>query len=636
MASDTGIWDKILKARGYMAGVFSIILALGAIRVAGFGTFDDFQQRVGAVVVAAIIVLLIKPLFKLTPILRWAGLIIDCALLGCICASGFWFYLISEELWSGLYLFEPWDILMGSLGIISVLELSRRAIGFPLFFVCLIAMGYALFGNYLPSTIQHAGFEYGSLIETLWYSFDGVFGGPVSVVTSLILIFVIFGTVLEAIGTGEALLLISRKLTATTRGGPAHGAIVASGLFGTISGSTVANVVGTGVFTMPMIKKHGFPSQFAGAVEAAASTGGQIMPPIMGAVAFIMADVTGIPYVQIALAALVPSLFYYLSLFVYVSIKAGKHGLKASSDALNIVLNRNHWLLLIGFVIPLCVIIGLLLDGRSPANGGFWATLTALIIGFIVSPAFRNNPRKILTALNNAGKASAVLLTAVAAVGIIIGVMNMTGLGLKFATSVLFVAGNDLFIALLLTMIACLILGMGMPTVPAYLIIILVMGPALSKMGIPIIAAHLFAVYYGVLSVITPPVALAAFAAAPICNAKPLAIAIESCKLATVAFFIPFVFVYEPSLLLITDFSLEAFVWACIRLSLAIWLLSTAFEGWSGMDLKYGERVVRFAAAIALLTPEFYSSVAGLVLAVIVLKREIASIFGIRQAANNC
>lgn len=620
MTKDT--WAHSLRVRNWIASFVALVLTLGAIRVAGFGTFDDFQQRVGAVTLASIIVVLLIPVFGAQSKFKWIGLLLDAVILAVLVTAGYWYFKIAEELWSGLYFFETTDILIGCLGIAAILELSRRAIGLPLFIVCAIALAYAIFGNSLPDAIRHAGFDLGSVVEITWYSFDGIFGGPVAVVTSLILIFVLFGAVLEVIGTGDALLRVARRATAKSRGGPAHGAIVASGLFGTMSGSTVANVVGTGVFTMPMIKQHGFPPKFAGAVEATASTGGQIMPPVMGAVAFIMADVTGIPYVQIALAALVPSLFYYLSVFVYVSVKAGNLGLKPSTEALKLVLTRQDWSLMISFVIPLCVIVGMLLQGRSPASGGFYATITALVIGLIVAPPFRKNPKLILQALVNAGKASATLLVAVAAVGIVIGVMNMTGLGLKFANGVLSVAGDNLFFALVLTMLACLVLGMGMPTVPAYLIIILVMGPALSQMGIPLVAAHLFAVYYGVLSVITPPVALAAFAAAPICGAGPLSVAAESCKIATVAFFIPFVFVYEPSLLLITDFNLGLFLWACLRLILAIWVLSTAFEGWSGTKIEGPERTLRFVAAICLLIPEHYSSLVGLALALFVLKRE--------------
>jgi len=424
-------------ARSALGAALAVVLAIGAVRVAGFGVFDDFQQRVGAVVVASLVVLLALPLFAERERLRWVGVALDTGILGAIAAAALWYYRIAEELWSGLYPFTSTDVLVGCLGLAAVLELSRRAIGPPLFVASLVALGYALGGEHLPGGLRHAGFSLESTIEVVWYSFNGVFGAPVAVVTSYVLIFVLFGAVLEAIGTGEALLRVAQRATARTRGGPAHAAIFASGLFGTLSGSTVANVVGTGVFTMPMIRRHGFSARFAGAVEAAASSGGQIMPPVMGAVAFIMADVTGIPYVQVALAALLPSVFYYASLFVYVSVKAGREGIRGAAEAPVVRLTAQDAWLMAGFVIPLAVIVGVLVAGRSPAMGGFWATVAGLVIGFAVSPPFRREPRRLLEAAVKAGRGSATLLVAVAAVGVVIGAMNMTGLGLKFATAVL-------------------------------------------------------------------------------------------------------------------------------------------------------------------------------------------------------
>lgn len=621
-AAPSSAWRVLESARKFLGAGFAIVLTIGTIRVAGFGAFDDFHLRVGAVVVASLVVLLTQPLFAERFRMRWLGVAVDAALLVTILVAAVWYYRIAEELWSGLYAFTPADVFVGSLGVVAVLELSRRAIGAPLFVVSVIAVGYALGGEHLPVALRHAGFTLESTVEVVWYSFNGVFGTPVAVVTSYVLIFVLFGVLLEAIGTGDALLRMAQRATAKTRGGPAHAAIFASALFGTLSGSTIANVVGTGVFTMPMIKNHGFSARFAGAVEAAASTGGQLMPPVMGAVAFIMADVTGIPYVRVALAALVPSLFYYASLFTYVAVKAGRDGIRGAAGAPVIRLTSQDWRLMAGFAIPLAVIVAALVAGRSPALGGFWATVVGLAIGFVVSPPFRREPRRLLDAAVKAGRASAILLVAVAAVGVIIGVMNMTGLGLKFANAVLSVSGEHLFLALLFTMAASLVLGMGMPSVPAYLIIVLVMGPALSKLGISLIGAHLFAVYYAMLSVITPPVALAAFAAAPICGASPFQVAVESCKVAAIGFIIPFVFVYEPSLLIIDGVDIAGFAWAIFRLGVGLWLLATGFEGWALKPLGAGERVLRAAAGFALLIPETTSSIAALVIAAVVLRRE--------------
>jgi TRAP transporter 4TM/12TM fusion protein len=617
-----GVWHMLQRGRAFFGSVLALVLTVGTLRVAGFGAFDDFHLRVGAVVVASLIVLLAKPLFAERSGLRWLGVLADAALFVAVVVAAVWYYRIAEELWSGLYMFTRADVLVGCFGVAAVLELSRRAIGAPLFIVSLIALGYALGGEHLPGVLRHAGFSLESTIEVVWYSFNGVFGTPVAVVTSYVLIYVLFGAVLEAIGTGDALLRVAQRATAKTRAGPAHAAIFGSALFGTLSGSTIANVVGTGVFTMPMIKNHGFSARFAGAVEAAASTGGQLMPPVMGAVAFVMADVTGIPYVQVVLAALVPSLFYYASLFTYVAVKAGRDGIRSAANAPVVRLTAQDWRLMVGFVIPLAVIVALLVAGRSPGLGGFWATVAGLVIGFVVSPPFRREPRRLLDAAIKAGRASAVLLVAVAAVGVVIGVMNMTGLGLKFANAVLSASGESLFLALLFTMAASLVLGMGMPSVAAYLLIVLVMGPALSKLGISLIAAHLFAVYYAMLSMITPPVALAAFAAAPICGASPFQVAVESCKIAAVGFVIPFVFVYEPSLLIIDGVNIAGFAWAVFRLSVGLWLLATGLEGWAFNRIGPGGRLLRAAAGFGLLIPETISSIVALVIAAVVLRRE--------------
>jgi TRAP transporter 4TM/12TM fusion protein len=615
-------WHALHATRTFLGGILAVVLTVGTIRIAGFGAFDDFHLRVGAVVVASLVVLLSNPLFAERTRMRWVGLLVDAVLFAAIGTAAIWYHRIAEELWSGLYAFTPGDVLIGYLGLAAVLELSRRAIGLPLCVVSLIALGYALGGEHLPGVLRHAGFSLESTIEVAWYSFNGVFGTPVAVVTSYVLIYVLFGAVLEAIGTGDALLRVAQRATAKTRAGPAHAAIFASGLFGTLSGSTIANVVGTGVFTMPMIKNHGFSARFAGAVEAAASTGGQLMPPVMGAVAFVMADVTGIPYVQVALAALVPSLFYYASLFTYVAVKAGRDGIRSAANARMVRLTAQDWRLMVGFVVPLAVIVALLVAGRSPGLGGFWATVTGLVIGFVVSPPFRREPRRLLDAAVKAGRSSAVLLVAVAAVGVVIGVINMTGLGLKFANGVLSASGESLFLGLLFTMAASLVLGMGMPSVAAYLLIVLVMGPALSKLGISLIAAHLFAVYYAMLSMITPPVALAAFAAAPICGASPFQVAVESCKIAAVGFVIPFVFVYEPSLLIIDGVNIAGFVWAVFGLSVGLWLLTTGLEGWALEPIGAAERLIRAVAGFGLLIPETTSSIVALVIAVVVLKRE--------------
>jgi TRAP transporter 4TM/12TM fusion protein len=299
-----------------------------------------------------------------------------------------------------------------------------------------------------------------------------------------------------------------------------------------------------------------------------------------------------------------PALFYYASLVASVAVQAARLGIQPIPDSEREAMTRQDWIMSLTFVLPLIVIIALLIAGRSPAVSGFWATIAAAVLGFILNPDLRRQPQQLLAALAQAGRAGATILVAVGAVGMIIGVMNMTGLGIRFANVILGLSGESLFLALLLTMAGCLVLGMGMPTVPAYLIIVLTMGPAIQGLGVPTLVAHLFVVYFGVLSSITPPVALAAFAAAPICGASPMATAVEAVKVAIIGFIIPFVFVYNPSLTLVVDFNWPGFIWACLRLTLAIWLLASGLGGYDRARLDLLSRGVRFVAGVAMLMPE--------------------------------
>ncbi|WP_226912219.1 TRAP transporter permease [Halomonas citrativorans] len=464
----------------YMIGTLLVVESLYTAR---FGVLDDALVRVGSFTLGALFLLVSSLRQSSTLWHRW----VDIALIVLIVVAAWRYSIISGYLETGLYLLQPLDLWCGLAGVLALLELTRRVIGLPLVLVALCATTYAYFGDLLPGIFSHAGVSYSELIQTFWYSFDGVFGQPLAVVASTILIFIIFGAVLESLGIGQVLLNLSLRTLGRFRGGAAYAAVMASGLFGTVSGSVVANVVGTGVVTMPMIKKSGFSARFAGAVEAAASSGGQIMPPIMGAVAFIMADMTGIPYLQICLAALIPALLFYASLFLSVGAEARRVGITAPDRRTLPTLSRQDWLLLSAFVLPLILIVVLMMQGRSPATAGLWATLAALVLGLIFNPQARTF--KVLKEIvSGSASSGSTILIAVGAVGIIIAVMNLTGLGLRFASSIQAVADGSLILSLVLMALACLVLGMGMPTVPAYLIIILIMGPAVEALGIPDLA----------------------------------------------------------------------------------------------------------------------------------------------------
>jgi len=610
------------SSRALRLVVFLLCAGLTALAVytAGFGVFEEVLLRSGTVGLAALIIVLVAPLSpNNTRLPVWLCRVIDGAIVVATVTAIYWYFNLQEELETGLYDFLPGDLAVAWLGIAVVLELTRRLYGLPLFLICLFAVAYCLFGEHLPWILQHAGYSVELSLRTIWYSFDGVFGRPVAVVTGFILIFIVFGAVLEGVGAGESLLKIAFAATGRLRGGPAHAAVVASAMFGTMSGSVAANVVGTGVFTMPMIRRRGFSAKFAGAVESAASSGGQFMPPVMGAVAFIMADVTGIPYLIICVAALTPALFYYGSLFCAVSVEAAKLGIEPANTQPAERIERRDWLMSLAFILPLTIIVTLLIMGRSPALAGFWATIAGLVTGIVLNPDLRRRPAQLLNIVTRAGRGCAQIMIAVAAVGIVIGAMNMTGLGLRFASLILAFAGDSLPIAMLLMMLGCIVLGMGMPTVPAYLIIVLVMGPAIEELGVPTLIVHLFVLYYGVLSSITPPVALAAYAAAPISGSAPMPTAVEAVRVALVGFLIPFVLVYNPSLTLIESFEIVDFIWAAARLSLAIWLVTTALSGFERTALPPTARLLRMAAAVTVLLPFLEMQIAGVAAGILAL-----------------
>lgn len=598
----------------------AVLLALAAVYTAGFGVYDEVLVRAGSVGLAALAAILLAPLapsdHRHAATGRRLRQLVDAVLFTAAAAAIHRYIALTSELELGIYEFTAADRLYALGGMAVLLELTRRLFGAPLAVFCLMAVAYALFGDRLPWIFEHAGFSWKATIRTVWYGFDGVFGRPVAVVTSFILVFIVFGAVLEGTGAGRTLLKIAVALTGRLRGGPAHAAVVASALFGTMSGSAVANVVGTGVFTIPMIKARGFPAKFAGAVEAAASTGGQFTPPVMGAVAFIMADVTGIPYLTIAAAALMPAMFYYGALFATISVEAAKRGIPAVPAADRTRLTPRDWMQSLSFVVPLAVIVVLLVQGRSPGYSGFWATAAAIVMGGLLNPEFRRAPQRLIPVLARAGESCAKLMVVVAAVGIVIGVFFMTGLGQRFAAVLLSIAGDALFPALVVMMIGSIVLGMGMPTVAAYLIIVLAMGPAIGQLGVPVLLVHLFVLYFGVLSTITPPVALAAYAAAPICGASPMATAIEAVRVAAIGFVIPFVLIYNPTLVLVVDFDIAAFAWVAMRLTLAIWLLATGLSGHGAGPLPPWVRVLRSVSALCLLGAPVVAQGSGVVLAI--------------------
>lgn len=508
-----------------------------------------------------------------------------------------------------------WDYLLGIILTLLLLEASRRVIGWALPITAGAFLLYGIFGNYLPDMIRHTGFSIETVVDQLYLTTEGIFGIPLGVSSTYVILFVIFGAFLERSGAGQFFMDFASALVGGSTGGPGKIAVVSSSLFGTISGSAVANVMVDGWLTIPLMKRTGFRHEFAAAVEATASTGGQIMPPVMGAAAFVISEFTGIRYIQLCKHALIPSLLYYLALFMAIHFEASKtglHGLPKSErpNLSDVLLARGH------LMIPLIVIIYFMLAGYTPMYACLFATLSVLLVSFIKADT-RMDLIKILRSLEFGAKNMLPVAAACACAGIVVGIINLTGLGLKFTGMILYFSGNSLALALVLTMFAGIILGMGLPTTAAYIVQAALLIPALIKLGVPLIGAHLFVFYFAIISAITPPVAMAVYAAAGISGSDLWKTGLAALKLGATGFIIPYMFVYGPALLLIGK-PFNIFL-SIITASIGVTSLSAALIGWFFKKTHFMERALLLAAAIFLIKPGVLTDLAGAVLLFIVI-----------------
>ena len=505
------------------------------------------------------------------------------------------------------------DLIAGGVLILLVLELARRATGWGLVIVCLLALGYAFAGPYLPGFLAHRGYGVVRLVEQLFLSTEGIWGVPLGVSADFVYLFVLFGAVLDVAGGGALLIALANRVAGRTRGGPAKTAAVASALMGSLSGSAVANVVTTGSFTIPLMKRAGFRPFFAGAIEAAASTGGQLMPPVMGAGAFILATWTNIPYLEVAAAAVIPAILYYAALIAAIHFRAGRMGIKpAGTGDVEKVSDRLHLLL------PLAAIVILLGMGRSPMRAAFWGVTSAFVMAYL-RPATRPSLPEIRTVMERAGRGAVQVAAACAAAGIVVGVASLTGIGLRMSELIIQVSGGNLLSALMLTALGSIVLGMGLPTTAAYVVLAALGAPALVQLGVPLLAAHLFIFYFGCISNVTPPVSLAAFAAAGISGAPPLKTAMTAAVLAGAGFVVPFMFVYGPPLLLVG--TIPEITLAFVSAIVGVTALAAAGMGFARRPIVWWERVILFVAALALVLPGLATDGAGLVGGVVVFSR---------------
>lgn len=502
------------------------------------------------------------------------------------------------------------DMYMATLLVVLVLEASRRVSGNTLSILSIIFIIYGLFGRSMPSMFMHRGYDWASLSNHFFANTEGIYGTSVDVAASYIFLFILFGCVMQKCGMGQFFNDIALALAGHTKGGPAKVSVIASGFLGSINGSAVANVVTTGAFTIPLMKKTGYSKEFAGAVESAASVGGQLLPPIMGAAAFIMAEMLSVKYSQIIVWAAIPALLYYLGIIIQVQLRASKDGLVGlPKDQLpkagDVMRKQGHLLL------PVIFLLYMLFFSGTTVIYSAVLTIVVTVVVSMLRKETRMTFNDFIDALALGAKQTVSVAIACACVGIIIGVSSKTGFGLTMANTIISLGDTSILFTLVFTMITCMILGMGLPSIPAYIITASIAAPALSKLGISPGAAHMFSFYYAMFANLTPPVALASFAAAGLSGGDPMKTGIASVKLAIAGFIVPFMFVYSPQLMLINTTLLQG-LWVTATACVGVFMIAVAVEGYFQAPVAMWLRAAITIGALGLMNPGIETDVVGI------------------------
>lgn len=503
---------------------------------------------------------------------------------------------------------NKYDLIIGGILIILVLDFTRRLTGNILFSIALLFLIYPLAGPYLPGILNHRGYDIARIVTQISLSTEGIFGIPLGVSANYIFLFVLFGAILKITGMSQFYIDFAIKLIGKSPGGPAKAAVVASCIFGSISGSAVANVVATGSVTIPLMKSIGYKNEFAAGVEAVASTGGQIMPPLMGAAAFIMAEILGIPYYHVVLGALIPALIYYSAIFSMVHFRAQLIGLKGIDtkklpSVKKMLLSRGI------YILPIVVLLFTLLVMRLDImKAAVYTVLSTIVIGIVVS---RTSLNDFIRSFEQGARTALIVIASTSCAGIIVAIINLTGLGMRFTNLILKLTGGNLPMMLVFMMFSSILLGMGLPTTPAYLILAVLGAPTLIRIGVVPLAAHMFVFYFGMLSMITPPVALAVYSACSIANSKFWETAGTACMLGITAFIVPYMFVYNPILLGIGN--IYNVLLSAITGIIGAVTLGAGLVGWLIRKCSYLERVVLVASGFSLVLPHIPSNIIGLV-----------------------
>ncbi|WEX11003.1 TRAP transporter permease [Chelativorans sp. AA-79] len=530
------------------------------------------------------------------------------------------FNVTALRLRAGTALAQPGDFYAALVGVILILEVTRRVAGLALVAIAGIFILYSFAGPYLPGFLTHRGYD-AQRFFTYIFTDQGVLGDPIAVSSTYIILFITFAAFLQASRVGDYFVNFAFAAAGRARGGPAKVAVFASGLMGMINGTSAGNVVSTGSLTIPLMKKVGYPARSAGAIEAAASSGGQIMPPIMGAGAFIMAEVTGIPYTDIVIAAIIPSILYFASVYFMVDLQATRLGMKGlPREELPIF---KELLKQVYLFIPIIILVYALFAGYSVIRAGTLAMIAAAVVSWLTPD--RMGPTALARALDMAARMSLQLVAVCACAGIIVGVIALTGVGARFSSLLLAIAAQNQLLALFFAMCIAIILGMGMPTTAAYAVAAAVVAPGLTALGIPVLTAHFFVFYFAVMSAITPPVALAAYAGAALSGADPMRTSVESFKFGLAAFVVPFMFFYSQALLMQGEWLeiLHVFVTA----SLGIYLLAAAVQAWFFGPLNVVLRIVLLIGALGMIKGGWLTDFGGLAvgLAVFLYQKRFAS-----------
>jgi TRAP transporter 4TM/12TM fusion protein len=597
-------WLKLLVT------VVTVCLAVFQLYTAFFGLFPAMQQRSLHMAFILPLIFLIYPMWKSSPRGRPSATDWIFALAAAACTL--YVFFMYEDIARRAGMFRQYELYLGAALIVLVFEAARRVLGYPLPVFCSLFLFFAYYGRSMPGPFRHFGLSIPRIIEELYLTTDGLFGLVTGVSATYIYLFILFGAFLGSTGTSQFFNDLAMALTGHLKGGPAKIAVVSSAFMGTISGSTSANVATTGAFTIPLMKKIGYQAHFAGAVEAAASTGGQIMPPVLGAAAFIIADTLGISYLKVLSAAVVPALLYFWGIWCCLSLEAAKLGLrglpKSTLPKVKDVLFRSGYK-----AIPLFGIIYFLVQGYNPLYAGCWGIGLSVVLSF-VKKEDRLDLKSFIATLEDGSKSALSVAVACIIVGVVIGMMGATGIALKVGDVILSFTKGNLLLTLVSTMILSMILGMGMPTTASYVMASAVAAPALVLLGCNALDVHFFVFFYAVLSSVTPPVCVGAYTAAGIAGSDPNKTAFTSIKLALAGFIVPFVFVYSPDIMLTNVSSWPTTIMAIMTACIGVYGLAVATEGYIFRTVPLWARLLALAGAISLIIPGFLGDMAGVAL----------------------